>query len=101
MIRRFRTMSQQSLPVGPWTSEQLFETIRIVNLLRSDRAVTRSWALQVLAEQVQRVSSAQAAGQISVEDANRYLVTLIQELEGQQRTLRLFGRNSPLIFRGM
>ena len=100
MIKRFRSLPQ-SLPGGPWSPEQLFETIRIVNMLRSDRTVTRSWASQVLAEQIQRVSSAQAAGQIGAEDANRYLVTLIQELERQQQTLRWLGRNSPLIFRGM
>src|ERR1700742_3538664 len=76
MIRRSKLVSQ-SLPAGPWSAEQMFETI-------------------------QRVTSAQAAGQISTGDANRYLMTLLQELEGQQSTrLRLFARNSPLIFRNM
>jgi uncharacterized protein YjbI with pentapeptide repeats len=91
-----------SLPTGPWSPEQMFETIRLVNVLRSERTVTRSWASQVLAEQLQRASSAQAVGQIGVGDANRYVVTLIREIEQQQRTRsRIFGRNAKLVFRGI
>jgi uncharacterized protein YjbI with pentapeptide repeats len=101
MIRRSKPMSQ-SLPAGLWSSEQMFETIRVVNMLRADRSVARSWASQVLAEQVQRVSSAREAGQISTADANRYLTTLFRELEQQQSGYpRIFGRNASLIFRGI
>src|SRR5262245_53195462 len=101
MIRRSKHILQ-SLPAGPWSAEQMFETIRIVNTLRAERAVTRSWAAQVLAEQIQRVSSAHNAGEIKTADANRYLVALLREIERQQSTHpRIFGRNSPLVFRGM
>src|SRR5689334_22510594 len=101
MIKR-STPALQSLPTGPWTADQMFETIRIVNSLRSSRSITRAWASQVFAEQVQRVGSAQSAGQITAANANRYLVTLIRELERQQSSLpKMLGRNSPLIFRDM
>jgi uncharacterized protein YjbI with pentapeptide repeats len=101
MIRRSKPM-WQPLPAGPWSPEQMFETIRLVHMLRSDRAVTRSWASQVFAEQLQRISSAHAAAQISRAEANRYVVTLIRELEQQQIShTKIFGRNSPLIFRGI
>jgi uncharacterized protein YjbI with pentapeptide repeats len=78
----------------------MFETIRLVHMLRSQRTVSCSWASQVLAEQLHRTSAAQVTGQISVADANRYVVTLIRELE-QLQTIRskLFGRNAQLVFR--
>src|SRR5690242_15479350 len=101
MIKR-STPALQSLPSGPWSAEQMFETIRIVTTLRGNRSITRSWASQVLAEQVQRVGSAQSAGQISAANANRYIATLIRELERQQSSLpKMLSRNSPLIFRDM
>jgi uncharacterized protein YjbI with pentapeptide repeats len=97
-----RKAEWQSLPTGPWSPEQMFETMRLVGILRSEGVVTRSWTTQVLAEQLQRVSSAQASRQISLADANRYIATLIGELTELQRTRpRLFGRNSQLIFRGI
>ncbi|WKB51081.1 pentapeptide repeat-containing protein [Eleftheria terrae] len=95
-------LTVETLPDGEWSAIQMFETVRIVTAHYEAGRVTRAWACQVLADQVQRVCEALAQGRIGVAECNRHVLTLIQHLELLRRFRRgLFPSQVPLVFSGL
>lgn len=97
-----QALAIEALPQGEWSAVQMFETVRIVTAHYHDGRVTRSWACQVLADQIQRVCDERTKGRIEIAECNRHVLTLIQHLELMRRHRGgLFLSHVPLVFSGL
>ena len=100
--QQLRELLIERLPEGDWSPTRLFETVRIVTSHYYAKRVTRAWACQTLADQLQRVCEEFAAGRISAAECNRHVLMLIQHLELIRRFRRgIFLSHVPLVFSGL